>query len=391
MLQKTLSAMVVIVLACAPDREPLEAQGFEELQQDLGASAKRLIVTPPPGCDEACVRGAISDAGGDHGPGIFGSAKVVALLREDAAGTLASRGFGLEEDLLMFVNGKTTSSPPAQTTPWGITRVGASSAWLTTAGAGVKVVIIDTGRPSHPDVNANPLCANFTNESSCADNNGHSTHVGGTVAALDNATYVVGVAHQADVYFCKALNRRGSGYISWITSCINWASSIGAQVINMSLGASSGTASLEAACNDADASGTLVVAAAGNEGPGQISYPAAYDSVVSVAATDSSDVVAYFSNTNSDVEWAAPGVSILSTCKGGGLCTYSGTSMASPHAAATAALVKAANPALSNACVRSLISSTATDLGAAGPDTAYGNGLVNAAAAIAAAPTYVCP
>jgi subtilisin family serine protease len=394
-LVSTLSAaMILAALACSPDRPPLSEETLEATHQELKASgAKRWMVSCPGGCDEDVLRDAVDERGGSHGPNFGDRRGIVAVMDDAAAEQMRGSGFRLEEDKMVSL-GKPTPPPPPQTTPWGVLKIGADAAWGSTTGGGVKVAVIDTGvSRSHPDLAANldPLCANFTTERDCNDNNGHGSHVAGTIAAVNNSIQVVGVAHGARLYACKALNRGGSGYFSWIIGCIDWARLNGMHVINMSLGASSGTASLEAACDAADAAGTLVVAAAGNEGPGMTSYPAAYGSVVSVGATDSSDAVAYFSNTNSDVEWSAPGVAILSTWKGSGTNTISGTSMASPHAAGTAALVKAANPALTNGCVRSLVSATAVDLGTPGHDASYGNGRLNAAAAVSAAPSYPCP
>jgi hypothetical protein len=129
-----------------------------------------------------------------------------------------------------------------------------------------------------------------------------------------------------------------------------------------------------------------LVASAGNSGnpPGKgdnISYPAAYDSVIAVAATEQSDKRASWSSTGSELELAAPGVDIYSTYKGGGYATLSGTSMASPHVAGTAALVWAKNPTWSNDAVRTQLQNTADDLGAIGWDSKYGYGLVDAAGA----------
>jgi subtilisin len=378
--------------ACAPAEDPLDAEGIESVRQELRASgAKRYMVACDSPCDESALRDAVALRGGHHGPMIGDRRAVEAVMDGPAADDLRTAGYRVEEDRLVAVgNGKPTPPPPAEVTPWGVSRLGAPAAWPTTAGSGVKVVVIDTGKPSHSDLAAGG-CANFTSERNCDDNNGHSTHVAGTIAALDNTTYVVGMAPQATMAYCKALTRNGTGYYSWIISCIDWARLNGADVINMSLGGATGSTLLEAACDDADAAGVLVFAAAGNEGPGAIGYPAYYASVISIGATDADDAVAYFSDTNDDVEFSAPGVSILSTCKGGGLCTYNGTSMASPHAAGAGALVRSANPSLSNDCVRSLLRDTATDLGPSGRDDSYGHGLIDADAAVAAAATYVCP
>jgi thermitase len=123
--------------------------------------------------------------------------------------------------------------------------------------------------------------------------------------------------------------------------------------------------------------GALVVAAAGNDGDATLNYPAAYAEVVSVAATDSADARASFSNANSDVEIAAPGVDILSTIRSGGYAEFSGTSMATPHVAGVAGVLRQLFPSESAAAIRSRLTSTVDDLGPAGRDSSFGFGRVN--------------
>jgi len=385
-----LATTLALLAACANDNTPLDRESLENVHQELKSSGgKRFMVSCDDPCDETSVRDAITDHGGRHGPTIGKGRGVEAVLFNDGVNDLRSEGFRVEEDRPVTVGKPQPAPPPAQTTPWGIARIGAPAAWATSTGSGALVAVIDTGRPSHADL-APGACANFTTERGCDDGNGHSTHVSGTIAALDNGTYVVGVAPQATLAFCKALNRNGTGYYSWIISCIDWSVAQGADVINMSLGGSTGSALLEAACDDAANAGTLVIAAAGNEGPGKIGYPAAYASVVSVGATTSTDAIASFSNTNPDVELSAPGASIVSTCKGGGLCTYNGTSMASPHVTGAGAILFSAIPGMTADCARTALANSAIDLGPVGRDTGYGHGLIDVPAALAAA-ALLCP
>ena len=264
---------------------------------------------------------------------------------------------------------------------WGVTRIGAGTVHADNKGTGVKVAIIDTGIDySHSDLDANYKGGyDFVNgDSYPLDDNGHGTHCAGIVAAEDNGEGVVGVAPGAFLYGVKVLNSGGSGYVSDVIAGIEWSVENGMQVISMSLGSDFGSTPLKDACDNAYSSGVLLVAAAGNDGnsPGKgdnVDYPARYSSVIAVVATDRNDNRARWSSTGPAVELAAPGVSIYSTYPGG-YATKSGTSMACPHVTGTAALVIA----MSNADVRLRLQKTADDLGATGPDTKYGYGLVDA-------------
>jgi serine protease len=142
---------------------------------------------------------------------------------------------------------------------------------------------------------------------------GHGTHTSGTIAAADNDIGVVGVAPQAGLLIAKVLDNTGSGQDSWLISGIDWAVSHNAKVISMSLGSSSYSAALDTACSNAFDAGTLLVAAAGNDGESTPSYPAALPSVISVAAIDQSKNQASFSNFGPTIDLAAPGVSVYST------------------------------------------------------------------------------
>lgn len=273
---------------------------------------------------------------------------------------------------------------PAQTTPWGVAKVLAGGA--TEKGLGVKVGVIDTGIDlTHPDlaanVKGNALFVSSGKATDGDDDNGHGSHVAGTIAAIDNTIGVVGVAPQASLYAAKVLNKRGSGTWSSVAAGIDWCRSIGVNIGNMSLGGSGSNSTLQAACDQAAAAGMLLIAAAGNEGDGntatsEISYPAYYASVVSVGATTSSDTLASFSNTNSDVEVSGPGYQVPSTTKDGGYATFSGTSMATPHAVGVAALLWGAAASPTAATVRASLTGTALDLGPSGRDTGFGYGRV---------------
>jgi len=274
---------------------------------------------------------------------------------------------------------------------WGVAHIGAGVVHTGgNKGLGVKVAVIDSGCDyNHPDLDANFAGGHdFVNgDTNPMDDNGHGTHVSGTVAAEDNGVGVVGVAPESDLYCLKVLSSSGGGSWSDIIAALQLAVDIGIQVTNNSYGSSlnpGGT--VKAAFDNSAAAGILHVAAAGNSGNlkgkgNNVGYPARFDSVIAVAATDSSDNRAKFSSTGATVELAAPGVVINSTKLGGGYVEFNGTSMASPHVAGTAALVIAAGIA----DVRTQLQTTADDLGDAGLDPQYGYGLVDADEA--AAPT----
>jgi len=281
-----------------------------------------------------------------------------------------------------------------QEIPWGVDRIDAEVVRASTdgnKGTGVKVAIIDTGIDKyHEDltVAGGKSFVDYTDDFN--DDDGHGTHVAGIVAALDNGIGVVGVAPAANLYALKALDSNGSGYVSDVVYAIQWATDPNGNgyaedrldIINMSLGADRGNIFLKWACNLAYRDGLLLIAAAGNGG--SVIYPAAYARVIAVSATDSNDTLASFSSTGSEVELAAPGVNINSTLPGNSYSgddeKWSGTSMASPHVAGTAALVWAANPSWSNTEVRSHLQGTAEDISLV--DTEQGYGLVDAENAV---------
>lgn len=282
---------------------------------------------------------------------------------------------------------------------WGVKRIGAGTVHTSgNKGTGVKVAVIDSGVDyTHPDLLGRVAGGyDFVNsDTDPMDDNGHGTHVAGTVAALDNDVGVVGVGPEVSIYALKVLNSSGSGYWSDVIAALDWAVTNGMQVTNNSYGSGQNPGGVvEAAFNNTEAAGLFHVAAAGNSGnPGgkgnNVGYPARYASVVAVAATDQNDNRASFSSTGDAMELAAPGVSINSTKLGGGYIEFNGTSMASPHVAGTAALVIAAGIADANGNgrvndeIRTTLNATADDLGIAGKDTWYGYGLVNAVAAVA--------
>ncbi|MDI6815627.1 MAG: S8 family serine peptidase [Actinomycetota bacterium] len=255
---------------------------------------------------------------------------------------------------------------PGLMNQWGLNNVGqtvngiagtidadidAWEAWdVTTSTPDVKIAVLDTGiDQDHVDLASRIIAnKNFTTSVSVDDLYGHGTHVAGiAAAAADNGIGVAGVAYGAGLMNVKVLADNGSGYTSWVASGINWAADNGAKVINLSLGGSTGSKTLESAVNYAWSRGVVVVAAGGNSASSAKQYPAAYTNCIAVAATDQNDNKAYFSNFGSRwIDVAAPGVNIYSTLPnhtnriGGTDYGYlSGTSMSTPYVAGLAALV----------------------------------------------------
>jgi subtilisin len=304
---------------------------------------------------------------------------------------------------------------------WGVTRVGAGTVHNGgNKGAGIKLAIIDSGiNYDHPDLDDNYQGGwDFVGvgDADPMDVYGHGTHVAGAACAEDNDNGVnddtgqygvVGVAPACALYALRVLDDNGFGDASDLIAALQWAVDNGIEVANLSLGWDLNPGdTVRAAFDNAEDAGLVIVAAACNNGnpPGRgdnVCYPALYDSVIAVAATDASDRRAKFSSTGDQVELSAPGVSVFSTwnddtgyydpqpvCRteeGVQACYKygSGTSMASPHVAGTAALILAANDGWTNDQVRAQLRATADDLGATGWDPQYGFGLVDAAEAAA--------
>lgn len=282
----------------------------------------------------------------------------------------------------------------SQVIPWGIDRIDADEAWPYSTGKEVRVGIIDTGIDiDHPDLRENihggintiAPSPEYPDPDDYDDDHGHGTHCAGIIGAVDNNIGVIGVAPDCWLYGIKAFDSSGSGYTSDCIEGIEWCIEQRIQVISMSWGSYDDDDALEEVCKIAWDRGIILVAAAGNEGIGQPDlYPAGYETVMAISATDINDNVASWSNYGSEIELAAPGVNILSTYMGGGYALMSGTSMACPHVSGTAALVFARHPEWDNRYVRKVLQKTAEDLGPPGWDPYYGFGLVDAEKAVLA-------
>jgi len=366
------------------------------------------------------------------GEGFFSLATPGASAADVSAWAAATAGVAyVEPDYV--ITGAAVPNDPSFGQLWGLSNTGQSGglrdadidapeAWdVTTGSRSVVVAVIDTGIDyRHRDLSANAWrnpgevagdgidndrngfvddvygwdFAN--NDADPMDEQGHGTHVSGTIGAMgNNGAGVVGVSWNVSIMGLKFLGANGSGSTSGAVAAINYATRMrrdfGVNVVatNNSWGGGGFSSSLRDAIAAGGRAGILFVAAAGNESQNidtTPAYPAAYtsDAVISVAATDRSNNLASFSNYGvTGVDVAAPGASIYSTVPGNSYATYSGTSMATPHVTGTVALMAAANPQATAAQIRSAILSTAVPVASLAGKVATG-GLLNAAAAVQA-------
>jgi subtilisin family serine protease len=259
----------------------------------------------------------------------------------------------------------------AQALPWGVDKVDADLS-STKAGDGsgsvngVDAYVIDSGVYSHSDlvVDRNVNFAGGKN----TDCNGHGTHVAGTIAAKDNSSDVVGVAPGVRLTGVKVLGCSGSGSTSGVIAGVDWVTKNARKpaVANMSLGGSPSQA-LDDAVKRSAASGVVYTVAAGNDGADACGHSPARagtsNGVITTGATTTADAAASFSNYGSCVDLWAPGVNIVSTRKGGGTTTLSGTSMAAPHVGGGAALYLSSQTGKTPAEVEAALKSSAASTG----------------------------
>ena len=272
-----------------------------------------------------------------------------------------------------------------------LAQIGVPEAWTTTRGdPSVVVAVIDSGIDlTHPDLDGvavvDPRNMVWNNDD-VSDQVGHGTHVMGTIVAeTNNGEGIAGIAPDSTLMPIKIADDSGFVAFSDMLDGVDWAREHGADVINMSLGGAltvDQVALGQPTFTAARDAGILMVAAAGNDATQIRMYPASFAGVVSVSAVDSTDTIAEFSNIGRAVDIAAPGVDLLSTIPGGDYALGSGTSMSSPHVAGVAALIRAARPGLDVDEVEAVLRASAVDLGAPGHDMVYGDGRVDAAAAL---------
>ncbi|ACB53941.1 protease [Crocosphaera subtropica ATCC 51142] len=242
---------------------------------------------------------------------------------------------------------------PRYSEQWNLQNINIEAAWRQAKGKGVTVAVIDTGVTPVPDLQRTEFVEGYdfvNNKKEANDDHGHGTHVAGTIAQSTNNRYgVAGVAYQAKIMPLKVLSAAGFGTISDIAEAIRFAADHNADIINMSLGGGGASQMMEDAINYAHEKGVVIVAAAGNEGRSSASYPSRYDKVISVSALNANNEKAFYSNYGVGVDISAPGggedKKILQETidRNSGQATiagFMGTSMASPHVAGVAALIR---------------------------------------------------
>ncbi len=231
-----------------------------------------------------------------------------------------------------------TSSEVPPEIPYGVQMIGAPLEWPETKGKGIKVAVIDTGAPTHPDIRVTQAIE-FGDNYGTEDYQGHGTHVAGIIAANGK---IKGVAPEVDLYCLKVLDRAGSIDTKALAKAIAWCADHQIDVANISIGGTVSDASIEAACQKAYDAGVVLVCSAGNLGRDYgVSYPARYKTTIATAAIDLNKDRPGWSSVGGAVDVAAAGVQIWSAWLKGDYAKLSGTSMAAPHITGAVAILQA--------------------------------------------------
>ncbi|MFD0715105.1 S8 family peptidase [Paenibacillus sp. GCM10027626] len=273
---------------------------------------------------------------------------------------------------------------------WNLPTIETEKGWTVSKGSNdVLIAVLDTGVQSdHPDLKGRLASGmNITDPNKAPEDDvGHGTHVSGIIAAaVNNGEGVAGITWLNKVMPVKVLDSSGAGSTYSVAEGIIWATDHGAKVINMSLGNYADAEFLHDAVKYAYDRDVVLVAASGNDNTDRPGYPAAYPEVLAVASTDADGTRSSFSNFGDYIDVAAPGGSIASTYPGSQYASLSGTSMASPHVAALAGLIRSTNPQLSNVEVMEIIRSSTQDRGSKGKDNYFGYGQIDIVNALTAA------
>lgn len=269
---------------------------------------------------------------------------------------------------------------------WYLDMINAPYIWGRGAyGKGAVVAVVDSGvMTDHPDFESTQFTTGYNaidDSTDVTDSVGHGTGVAGIIAAsYNNERGLAGIMPQVKIMPVKVVRSATESEISWLIKGIEYATSHGASVINMSLGAPQYSVAMEDACKSATAKGIILVAAAGNDGDGTVYYPACFSNVISVGSIESDGAHSDFSNYNKYVDAVAPGRSIILPSKKGtrvGYYTLTGTSASTPQVAAMAAMVKSMDKSVNGSGFVEILKKTCIDKGAAGRDNYFGYGLID--------------
>lgn len=316
----------------------------------------------------------------------------VLQLPAGASEAAAARAFGQQPEVAFAepdwaVAPDATPNDPYFGSQWPLNKISAPQAWdQTTGDSSVIVAILDTGcDPTHPDLATKyvPGYNTFDNNTDTRDVYGHGTAVAGcAAAATSNGTGIASAGWNCRLMPMRISDTSGMGYGHTIAAALTWAADHGARVANVSYRIDFSSTVAEAAAYFASKGGVVTMSAGNNA----TTFTTPDDpNILVVSATDSADAPASFTNTGTNVDLAAPGVSIYTTNRGGSYGSWSGTSFSAPITAGVVALVVSANPVLTAAELQKVLKDSATDRGAAGWDSGYGWGRINAAAAVSLA------
>ncbi|MDR9857706.1 S8 family peptidase [Paenibacillus sp. VCA1] len=272
----------------------------------------------------------------------------------------------IEEDSLVQVHTLANKTSQGPGIPYGVKQIQAPKAWSTSTGYRIKIGVIDTGADYyHPDLRGSLAKGiNLLNRHMLPfDDNGHGTHIAGTIAAANSTEGMIGVAPRATIYPVKAFDHNGSAYVSDIIQGIDWCIRNRMHIINMSFGMKTRSKALLEIVNKAYVSGISIIASSGNDSKRRnIDYPAKYPQTISVGATDRHRRIASFSNRGEFIDIYAPGDKIISSWTQGKYHEMSGTSMATSHVSGAIALLLAQNPDLMPDEIKALLQQTATPI-----------------------------
>lgn len=288
------------------------------------------------------------------------------LTSEEAAALETCNGvLGIEEDIMFYATGEAeeVTEIPEETQEenpeWNMQLIHAAEIEESIPEQKIKVAVIDSGIDMMEEVPVTERVNLVPGEEDISpvfeDGTCHGTSVAGIIAAQDNEEGITGINPNAELYSVKVLDNQNSAPLSRVIEGIYWAIEHEADIINMSFGTKSYSPSLEAAIQDAYGAGILMIASAGNDGSGELDYPAAFEEVISVGSVDSDGNISPGSSGGSNAELMAPGESVKSSWYLGGVIYTSGTSMATPHVTGVASLLWQKNPERSAEEIRKIL------------------------------------